>query len=393
MPGHFDHRPLAFAGALLALMLAAANLRGGLVVIGPLVEDIRAALQISAAAFGLLMTLPLICFGSVSLLVPWIAARMPPLHLVLGGLLLIALGAWLRLTLDYSQMLGGTLLLGTGIALLNVLIPGLVKGLFPHQSGTLTGLYSLILTLGASLSVFTAIPMRDGFADWQAPMLVWFLFPLLAGLAWLPMLRVRFEPKGQASLSTSVWKIPRAWSLALFMGLQSSMFYVLATWLPRLLMDGGHSDAEAGNLASIFMLISIPFSLIVPVWAARQPSQRVISVLITLAGLFGIAGLLWIPEQLPELWVALLGVYGGSSISLALALFALKSSDMRQATALSAMSQGLGYLLASVTPSLIGAIYDLQHSWTLALWLLAAMLIAQGISGHFICAPQKIDER
>ena len=86
---HFKDR-LSFFAAIFALMLAAANLRGGLVVIGPLVENIRTDLGISAAAFGFLMTLPLLCFASFSLVVPWVANRLAPMKVVALALLILA---------------------------------------------------------------------------------------------------------------------------------------------------------------------------------------------------------------------------------------------------------------------------------------------------------------
>lgn len=388
---HFDKRPLAFFGAIFALMLAAANLRGGLVVIGPLVSDIRSDLAISATEFGLLMTLPLICFGVISLLVPSLARRIEPLRVVLIAILVIASGAGLRLISDYSFMLLGTFFLGTGVAVLNVLIPGLVKGLFPRQSGSLTGLYSLVLTLGATISVFSAIPMRNLFDNWHAPMVIWALFPLLAAAVWLPMLKVRFTPKNLPELSSSVWRLPRAWALALFMGLQSALFYVLATWLPRLLMDQGYTDAEAGALTSLLILVGLPAAFLIPVAASKLESQRILVVFIFLTGIAGLCGLLWSPEHLAEIWISLLGLYGGSSLSLALVLFAVKSRDMRQATALSAMVQGLGYLGASVSPGLVGAIYDLHQEWTAVLWGLVAIVVIQTLAGWKVCAAGKID--
>lgn len=390
--GHFDNRPWAFAGAIFALMLAAANLRGGLVVIGPIVADMRAELNVSASAFGMLMTLPLICFGVISMLVPTLARKIEPLRVVLGAIVLIALGAGLRLIVDFPIMLIGTLLLGTGIAVLNVLIPGLVKGLFPKQSGSLTGLYTVVLTLGATLSILGAIPMRDYFGSWQAPMVVWALLPLAAALVWLPMLKVRFTPKSLPTPSASVWRLPRAWALTAFMGLQSSAFYILATWLPRLLMDSGYSDVYAGSLTSLLALVGLPAAFLIPVAAVRLGSQRPLILMILLTGLAGMTGLLLMPERYAELWVSLLGIYGGSSLSMALVLLAIKTHDMRQATALSAMVQGVGYLGASVTPSLVGAIYDFSHEWTLVISGIIAIIALQNIAGWIVSAPGKIDE-
>jgi len=383
---------LSFYAAIFALMLAAANLRGGLVVIGPLVEDIRTSLSISAAAFGFLMTLPLLCFASFSLVVPWVANRLAPMKVVALALLILGMGAAARLFGDYGMMVSGTLALGAGVAILNVLIPSLVKGLFPQNASTLTGVYTLVLTTGAAFSFYSAIPMRDAFNDWHIPMIVWAILPIIALLVWLPMLRVKFKPAAPTSVSSSVWRLPRAWSLASFMGLQSIQFYVLATWLPRIFMDAGLSDAEAGLMTAIFTMIGIPAALLTPMIAAKLPTQRSIVAIITLIGLVGVFGIWLAPIEGRYLWVACLGTYGGASLSLALALIAMKSHDMRQATALSAMVQGVGYLLASIAPSLIGALYDWQQAWTLPMLTLVLLLIAQAVADWPISGTGKVDE-
>src|SRR5690606_15347272 len=125
--GPFSDRPLIASLAVAALLLTAANLRGGLVVVGPLVLEIRDSLLSAATAFGLLSSVPRRCFGVVSLAGPWLSRRCAPQQLAITGLLLISLGVALRLLEQYPLVILGTLLLGSAIAMLNVLIPGLVK--------------------------------------------------------------------------------------------------------------------------------------------------------------------------------------------------------------------------------------------------------------------------
>src|SRR5690606_41602900 len=129
--------------------LAAANLRGGLVVVGPLVVESRDALNINASAFSLLTTLPLLCFGVMSICVPWLSRRWAPQRLAIAGLLVISIGVALRLLEQYPLVIVGTLLLGSAIAMLNVVIPGLGQSFFPRQVGLMAGLSAVSLRLGA----------------------------------------------------------------------------------------------------------------------------------------------------------------------------------------------------------------------------------------------------
>lgn len=376
--GPFDGRPLAFAGAVLAILLAAINLRGGLVVVGPLVDDIRAALHFSASQFSLLTTLPLICFGLVSACVPLLTRHITPPLVVVGALLLISAGAFLRIAEPFAIILAGTLLLGAAIALLNVLIPGLVKGYFPHQTGIMTGIYSVTLGAGAGLGVYLAVPLRDAFDNWHAPMLLWGILPLLCLPPWLYLLRVRsssYQPPRQAEVK--LWRNRTAWCLTGFMGLQSLYFYALATWLPKLLLDAGLNDAEAGLGAALLSVTGIPANLLVPVLAARMRDQRPLVWGIALLALCGLSGLMLLPALGTWIWASLIGLSAGASLSLALTLFALRSDGATQATALSAMAQSVGYLIAATGPLLFGALHDISGSWVPAVGLLILCQLMQ----------------
>lgn len=380
--GPFDGRPLAFAIAIVAILLTAANLRGGIVVVGPLVSDIRASLGLSASQFSMLTTLPLICFGLVSSLVPTLTRRLEPPQLVIIGLLLISLGVALRMVSAFQVILLGTLLLGSAIALLNVLIPGLVKGYFPRHTGIMTGLYTVTLGSGAGLGIYLAVPLRDFFDDWRAPLALWGILPPLCALPWLYLLRVHtrtYQPPRSAG--PSLWRNGRAWAITGYMGLQSTFFYTVVTWLANLLTDSGLNDEYAGFATSLSNLAGIPAGLITPLLATRLRDQRKLVLVIALMAITGLGGLLLAPAQGTLIWVSLIGVSGGASLSLSLTLFALRTNTATQAFALSAMAQSVGYLIAAAGPLVIGAINDLNGSWFYAIVLLIALQVIQGLVG------------
>ena len=58
-----------------AVVLLGANLRAVFSSLPPLLEDVRADLGLSAAAAGLLTTLPLLCFGLLAPLAPALIRR------------------------------------------------------------------------------------------------------------------------------------------------------------------------------------------------------------------------------------------------------------------------------------------------------------------------------
>lgn len=369
----FRDRPFIGALAIAALLLAAANLRGGLVVVGPLVMEIRDTLAINASAFSLLTTLPLLCFGIVSITVPWLSRRWAPQQLAIAGLLVISLGVALRLLEQYPLVILGTLLLGSAIAVLNVLIPGLVKSFFPAQVGLMTGLYSVTLSLGAGLGVYLAVPLMEQFGSWRYPVALWALLPLFCMLFWLPMLRVRGVERLGKLTRISLWRDKVAWAITLFMGLQSFYFYSMATWLPKILLESSLDAHRAGTATALINLVSIPFNLFVPMLAARMRNQRLLVLGTFTASFIGIAGLWWLPSA-ALLWASLIGVGCGCALSLALSFFVLRTATPVQATALSAMAQSIGYLLAALGPLSLGLLRDINGHWQ---WALATMLVLQ----------------
>ncbi|MBL1377839.1 CynX/NimT family MFS transporter [Zobellella iuensis] len=388
--GPFRGRPLVAALAIAALMLAAANLRGGLVVVGPLVVEIREALGISASAFSLLTTLPLICFGIVSICVPWLTRRWAPQHLAIAGLLVISAGVALRLPEQFPLVILGTLLLGSAIAVLNVLIPGLVKSFFPHQVGLMTGLYSVTLSLGAGLGVYLAVPMMEHFGSWRYPVALWALLPLFCLLFWLPMLRVQGVGRPSNPVRVSLWRDKMAWAITLYMGLQSFYFYSMATWLPKILLESGLDAHQAGTATALINLVSIPFNLFVPILAAKMRSQRLLVLGIFAASFTGVAGLWWQPAAAPLLWASLIGMGCGSSLSLALSFFVLRAANTAQATALSAMAQSIGYLLAALGPFSLGLLRDISGAWQWALVTMLALQFFQACFGWVAARPATV---
>ena len=370
-------KPWLIGLAMVALLIAATNLRGGLVVFAPLVLEIREALSLSASEFGLLTTLPLICFAVISILVPAFTRMFSSITLVIAGLLIIAAGVLLRLTPNYALVIVGTLLLGSAIALLNVLIPVLVKVFFPKRMGLMTGLYSIMLSLGAGMGLFIAVPMMQAFDNWKAPVLVWALLPLLTCILWLPLLQLRTSVKPVTGAKVTLWKNSTAWAVTFYMGLQSFFFYAIVTWLPKILIESGLEPLQAGTATALINLVSIPFNLFVPILAARMRDQRGLVVLIFVISFSGLFGLWLAPEKAPMLWASLIGMGAGGSLSLALSFFVLRTQDGIQATSLSAMAQSLGYLLASTGPVVMAWIHELSGHWLHAILLLMCLQIIQ----------------
>jgi CP family cyanate transporter-like MFS transporter len=154
-----------------------------------------------------------------------------------------------------------------------------------------------------------------------------------------------------------------------------------------MLMDAGLSDQQAGFSASMINLAGIPANLLIPMIAARMASQRPLALLVLVLGVSGLGGLWLAPTAAPIVWASLLGLCGSASLSLALALFGLRTQSRIEATSLSAMAQSIGYLLAAIGPVLLGAVNDWMNNWSGALLLLILLQLLQFACGWHAGRP------
>ncbi|MDI6101352.1 MFS transporter [Actinoplanes sp. NEAU-A12] len=370
--------------ALTALLLAAVNLRLAVTSIGPVLTEIRTGLGMSATVAGLLTSVPVLCFASIGLAAPRLAARFGPARVILGGLLLLTAG------LSVRPFAGGPalfLLLSAvalaGIAVVNVLLPSIVKDRFPDSVGTVTGLYSVALNIGATTAAAATVPITGAFGgDWRLGLACWSLAAVVALPPWLLLARERGAAGGSASGAdpVRVSRHPVAWALAVYFGMQSTSAYVIIGWLPEIYRDAGVSPAMAGLLFAVTSLLGVPLSFLLSSYAGRLRSQSGIAVVLGVFGIAGWAGLWASPAAAPWLWAVLLGVVN-AAFPLALTMIALRGRNPGTVVRLSAFAQSVGYLFAIPGPILVGALHDWSGGWRVPLGFMVALMIPQIAAG------------
>ena len=371
---------------VLGFVLLAANLRPALTSVAPLIGQIRTDTGISNGVAGMLTGLPLVAFGVLSLIAPWLARRFGMERVLLASLLVLAAGIVLRSAGTITALFSGTVILGAAIAAGNVLLPSLVKHEFPGRTGLMTSVYVTSMAVVAAIATGASFPIAEQpDVGWRGALALWALLALVAAVAWLP--RVRSAGPASASTETSggvdgLWNSMLAWQVTLFMGLQALGYYVVLTWLPEILQEeSGMSAAQAGWMLALAQVVVIPSMFLTPVLADRRPSQYgVVAASVSLSGA-GTLGLLLSPDTITTLWVVLLGLGQGACFSLALTLFALRAPDSEHAAALSGMAQSVGYLLAAMGPFLFGILRDATNGWTVPLALLFAVAVCLMIAG------------
>ncbi|MFE5311052.1 CynX/NimT family MFS transporter [Isoptericola sp. NPDC056605] len=383
-------RPLG-AGAVLAIVLAALNLRPGVVAVSPLLGEILAEEGLSATAGGVLTTLPVLCFGILAPVAPGLARRVGLERALFGSLVLLCLGFALRLVPGIAPLLVGTLAVGSAIGLGNVLLPALIKRDFADRVGLMTGLYSMALSGGAALAAGLTVPIATATGmDWRATLGSWGLLAVLGAVVWAPRALRSAGPVGTlrppgatpADAVRSVWRSPLAWAVTVLMGTQSLSFYAVNAWLPEIFVASGRSIAVGGWMLALTNLLGIVGSFVTPVLAGRLRRQRALGVVIVALILTGLLGLLLAPGA-AVLWVVLLGLGQGGGISLALTLMALRTENAARTSELSGMAQSAGYVLAACGPLGLGVAHDATGSWTAPLVLLVVASLVQGVAAWF----------
>ncbi|EHP2115651.1 CynX/NimT family MFS transporter [Salmonella enterica] len=386
--------PRGKQGALLiaGILMIATTLRVTFTGAAPLLETIRTDYGLSTAQTGLLTTLPLLAFALVSPLAAGIARRFGMERSLFAAMLLICAGIALRSLPSAALLFAGTAIIGCGIALGNVLLPGLIKRDFSQHVARLTGAYSLTMGAAAALGSVLVVPLALHGFGWRGALLMLMLFPLLAFLIWLPQWRTTRT----ANLSSSralhergIWRSPLAWQVTLFLGLNSLIYYVIIGWLPTILISHGYSEAQAGSLHGLLQLATAAPGLAIPLILHRFNDQRWIAVLVSLLCAVGAAGLWFVPGQ-AVIWTLLFGFGSGATMILGLTFIGLRASSAHQAAALSGMAQSVGYLLAACGPPVMGKLHDASGSWYLPLSGVTVLAIVMAIFGLYAGRDREI---
>ena len=367
------------------ILLLGIVLRAPFTTMSTVLSDIASGLGVEVSSLGLLTSLPLLTFAIFSPFAASWAKRFGIERLFLGVLIVMTLGSALR-TLNLPLLYVGTLLVGAGIAFINVLLPSLIQANEPNQLGFLTTLYITAMGLSTAVASSVAVPITKA-TSWQG--LVWVLTAVcaLALVIWLPNVRHNhyLEQDTSTSENSGSWyKSGKVWAIMIFGGLQSLFFYTTITWLPTMATQAGVGEANAGILASVFTLTSIPFSMIVPSLITKLSDRNRHLMLVTtvLAGLIGVAMLLVNTDSFVY-WLVLNLLIGSSASVLfpyMIVVFSMKASSPEKTAQLSGLAQTGGYIFAALGPVLFGSSKQLFNSWTPAVLILLVLTIIMGIA-------------
>lgn len=206
------------------VVIVAFNLRAPITAIGPMIDVIKDAYGLNSTFAGVLTSLPLIVFGSISFIVGYFS----PIRAIIAGIFLIFIGEILRSYIGIYGLFLGMLGIGCGIAIANVLLPSFIKEKFPKKMASIMGVYSLILSISSIAGIALATPLLS-VLDLAGAMVFWAIFSFVALMVYYPQAKNGrfFRAKKKSSKKINLFTNATTWKITLFMGFQSFLAYSL----------------------------------------------------------------------------------------------------------------------------------------------------------------------
>ena len=283
--------------APILLWLAGNGLRLTILAVPPVIAMIRDDLRLSATEVGLLSSIPPAMFAIAALGGSLLVARMGVTVALVGGLLLVAAGSALRgVAPNYPMLLAMTVVMSSGVAIMQPIMPTAVRQWLPQRIGFGTALYTNGLLVGEVLAVLltapVVLPLVGG--DWRLSLVAWSVPIAVIAVA------VRlFAPRSSAHATNRErqpqkwlpdWHAGRVWRLGALFCCVNAIYFSANAFLPIFLASKGRADLISHALLAL-NLGQLPASLLLVVVAHRLDRRAwtyVASGVVSLASLAGI---------------------------------------------------------------------------------------------------------
>jgi len=379
---------------IVSIFFVALNMRPAVTGIGPLFNVLLESLHVSNTKMSFLTSIPVFCMG---LFAPFAV----PLQRKLGTktaitllLIIIALANGLRFFKEsYGLLVVTSFAAGFAIALIGPMLNAYIKKKFPTRFTTVVGIYSFGIGTGATLSAALTVTFYNRFHEsWTMALGSWAVLAMIALVIWLLTIQKDQDELSETDVlsendARNPWKNVRAWTILIYFGLQTSLFFSMMSWLVPMIQDKGYSLVAASSMLTFMSIVQMIGNISVPIlmekWANRMGWLFSLGIL----GIFGFA-LLWLSSG-AMLWIAVLiiGIVLSGLFPIGLLLPLDEAKNDEEANSWSSMVLSGGFMISAIIPILIGYCYDVtgNHTFTYAIF----MLLMLGIVATTIMLKKK----
>lgn len=153
--------------------------------------------------------------------------------------------------------------------------------------------------------------------------------------------------------------------------------------MPTIELSLGIDETQTGVHLFYYQILGILGGLVAGPLLQVGKDQRFAAAITTIPILVAMIGLS-LNVELLWLWLTCAGLSSGATLVVALSLIALRARTAVEAASFSGMAQGVGYLLAALSPWGAAFVFDLSHRWELVLLLVAGTATLQLVFGLII---------
>ena len=363
---------------LLGIILLGMILRTPITSVGAIIGPLKNLLEINNTVAGLITTIPLIAFAIFSPFVAKISNKIGLEKTLYLAAIVTSIGLLLRFYINTSVFFVTTFIIGVGLTVGNVLLPGLAKKYFPENLGVMTGFYAVVMNVSASVAAGVSYPILSSNVGGEKfstglAVNIWLIVSILNIVIYAIITKnsksERIEDK--KSGGKGYLRSLKMWSVMLSIGLQSALFYCSVSWFAEIMISKGFTPSEAGLLLSISQFAQFPSTFLVPVLAEKIKNKLIIPIFIAMGYVASLIGMIYIQGNfaLMTIYIVLFALAGGGSFSYVMYLFSAKSKNEEEAADISGLAQAGGYWLAAIFPPLLGYVRDVLN-WDVAIYIL-----------------------